>query len=96
LTTARRATERHDPRPALGELTATEATWISPPSGSLQVQCVVTRHNERRLEELVADLVDSRVDGMTFSFYGLLANPLRSPSAATQVSRNCGDEAERC
>jgi organic radical activating enzyme len=38
-------------------------------SSTLQVQCVVTRQNEHRLEELVADLVDSRVDGMTFSFY---------------------------
>lgn len=38
-------------------------------ASTIQVQCVVTRRNQGRLEELVRDLVDSRVDGMTFSFY---------------------------
>jgi hypothetical protein len=38
-------------------------------SSTLQVQCVITRRNQLRLEELVTDLLDSRVDGMTFSFY---------------------------
>lgn len=38
-------------------------------SSTLQVQCVVTRQSQHRLEELVVDLLDSRVDGMTFSFY---------------------------
>jgi MoaA/NifB/PqqE/SkfB family radical SAM enzyme len=35
----------------------------------VQVQCVVTRRNERRLEELVATLEGTRVGWMTFSFY---------------------------
>lgn len=38
-------------------------------ASTIQVQCVVTKSNQHRLEELVVDLLDSRVDGMTFSFY---------------------------
>ncbi len=36
---------------------------------TIQVQCVVTKANQHRLHELVEDLIDSRADGMTFSFY---------------------------
>ncbi len=36
---------------------------------TIQVQCVVTKANQHRVHELVEDLADSRVDGMTFSFY---------------------------
>lgn len=35
----------------------------------VQVQCVVTRRNERRIAELVAGLRDTRVGWLTFSFY---------------------------
>lgn len=35
----------------------------------VQVQCVVTRRNQHRLEELVGALYESRVGWMTFSFY---------------------------
>ncbi len=38
-------------------------------STPVQVQCVVTRRNEHRLEELVQALVGTRVGWMTFSFY---------------------------
>jgi MoaA/NifB/PqqE/SkfB family radical SAM enzyme len=38
-------------------------------SSTLQAQCVVTKQNQHRLEELVSDLAPSRVDGMTFSFF---------------------------
>jgi MoaA/NifB/PqqE/SkfB family radical SAM enzyme len=38
-------------------------------SSPVQVQCVVTRHNQDRLEELVAALQPTRVGWMTFSFY---------------------------
>jgi uncharacterized Fe-S cluster-containing radical SAM superfamily protein len=40
-------------------------TFASP----VQVQCVVTRRNERRLEELVLALRETRVGWVTFSFY---------------------------
>lgn len=35
----------------------------------VQVQCVVTRRNEHRLEELVTALRDTRVNWLTFSWY---------------------------
>jgi sulfatase maturation enzyme AslB (radical SAM superfamily) len=38
-------------------------------SSPVQVQCVVTRHNQDRLGELVAALQSTRVGWMTFSFY---------------------------
>lgn len=38
-------------------------------SSTIQVQCVITRENQHRLEELVRDCRSWRVDGMTFSFY---------------------------
>jgi MoaA/NifB/PqqE/SkfB family radical SAM enzyme len=38
-------------------------------SSTIQVQCVITKQNQRHLEELVTDILRSRVDGMTFSFY---------------------------
>jgi MoaA/NifB/PqqE/SkfB family radical SAM enzyme len=52
-------------RRVLGGLARLPATFSSP----VQVQCVVTRHNEHRLEELVAALRGTRVGWMTFSFY---------------------------
>lgn len=36
---------------------------------TVQVQCAVNRENEDHLEELVEQIIDTRVDGMTFSFY---------------------------
>ncbi|MCC6641764.1 MAG: radical SAM protein [Deltaproteobacteria bacterium] len=38
-------------------------------SSPVQAQCVVTRRNEKRLEELVCALRQTRVGWMTFSFY---------------------------
>lgn len=38
-------------------------------SSPVQAQCVVTRRNEKRLEELVRALRETRVGWMTFSFY---------------------------
>ncbi len=38
-------------------------------SSPVQAQCVVTRRNEKRLEELVEALRETRVGWMTFSFY---------------------------
>ncbi len=38
-------------------------------SSTVQVQCVTTRQNQDRLEELLLDLIDTRVDGIAFSFY---------------------------
>jgi len=38
-------------------------------SSPVQVQCVVTKRNEKRLEELVEALREARVGWMTFSFY---------------------------
>lgn len=36
---------------------------------TLQLQCVVTKENQDRLEELVLDFVDSQADGLVFSFH---------------------------
>ncbi len=36
---------------------------------TVQVQCVVTRENEAYLEELLKTLIDTRVEGLTYSFY---------------------------
>jgi hypothetical protein len=38
-------------------------------ASTIQVQCVVTKQNQSRLEELVTDMLGSRADGMTFSFF---------------------------
>ncbi len=38
-------------------------------SSPVQAQCVVTKRNEKRLEELVGALRETRVGWMTFSFY---------------------------
>ena len=38
-------------------------------SSPVQVQCVVTKRNEKRLEELIEALREARVGWMTFSFY---------------------------
>jgi len=35
---------------------------------TVQVQCVVTKTNQHRLHELVEDFIDTKADGMTFSF----------------------------
>ena len=56
-------------------------------SSTIQVQCVVTRQNQRRLEELVLDIVASRADGMTFSFY--------CPNKGEVSSLGWGDATER-
>lgn len=36
---------------------------------TVQVQCVATRHNYHRLDELVESLLDTKIDGMAFSFH---------------------------
>jgi MoaA/NifB/PqqE/SkfB family radical SAM enzyme len=36
---------------------------------TVQVQCVVTKQNQSRLEELVLDFLETPVDGMAFSFH---------------------------
>jgi MoaA/NifB/PqqE/SkfB family radical SAM enzyme len=36
---------------------------------TVQVQCVVSRENENRLEELLQLLIDTKVDGLVYSFY---------------------------
>jgi MoaA/NifB/PqqE/SkfB family radical SAM enzyme len=36
---------------------------------TVQVQCVVTRENEHRLEELLHTIIDTRVDGLVYTFY---------------------------
>lgn len=38
-------------------------------SPTVQIQCVVTRQNHPRLEELVRDFVDTPVDGIAFTFH---------------------------
>ncbi len=36
---------------------------------TVQIQCVVTKQNQHRLEELVADFIDTPVNGIAFTFY---------------------------
>lgn len=36
---------------------------------TIQVQCVVTKENENLLEELLKQIIDTRVDGLVYSFY---------------------------
>jgi len=36
---------------------------------TVQIQCVVTKQNQHRLEELVVDFLDTPVDGIAFSFH---------------------------
>jgi len=36
---------------------------------TIQVQCVVNRENEEHLEELLRTVIDTRVDGLVYSFY---------------------------
>ncbi len=36
---------------------------------TVQIQCVVTKQNQHRLEELIRDYIDTPVDGMAFSFH---------------------------
>jgi len=48
-------------------------------SSSYQVQCVVTKTNQSRLEELVLQLVDSPVQWMTFSFLVPSAGDVDNP-----------------
>ena len=52
-------------RRVLHNLARLPADFASP----VQVQCVVTRRNQQRLEELVEALRETRVGWMTFSFY---------------------------
>jgi len=54
-------------------------------ASTVQVQCVVTRQNQHRLEELARDFCDTPVDGMTFSFYCPAAGE-RSPLAWTDAA----------
>ncbi len=62
----------HDALRGSGVYAKARATIAAVPeafSSTVQVQCVVTRHNQHRLEELVQDLLEQKVDGMTFSFF---------------------------
>jgi MoaA/NifB/PqqE/SkfB family radical SAM enzyme len=52
-------------RRVMGNLSKLRGELESP----VQVQCTVTRRNQRRLEELVRALRETRVGWMTFSFY---------------------------
>ena len=52
-------------RRVIGNLARIPASFSSP----VQVQCVVTRRNQHRLEELVEALRETRAGWMTFSFY---------------------------
>lgn len=36
---------------------------------TIQVQCVVSRENENHLEELLRAIIDTRVDGLVYTFY---------------------------
>lgn len=38
-------------------------------AATVQIQCVVTKLNQDRLEELVTDFIDSKVDGLAFTFH---------------------------
>jgi MoaA/NifB/PqqE/SkfB family radical SAM enzyme len=62
----------HDALRGTGVYAKARATLAAVPEGfssTVQVQCVVTRHNQHRLEELVQELLGQKVDGMTFSFF---------------------------
>ncbi len=62
----------HDELRGEGNYAKTRATIDALPRGlssTVQVQCVVTAQNQHRLEELLTDVIDTPVDGMTFSFY---------------------------
>ncbi len=62
----------HDSLRGSGVYAKAMATLVAVPEGfssTVQAQCVVTRQNQHRLEELVQCLLDQRVDGMTFSFF---------------------------
>lgn len=54
---------------------------------AVQAQCVVTRRNEKRLEELVVALRATRVGWMTFSFYVPRAGDLGPDAWATNEER---------
>lgn len=56
-------------------------------STPVQVQCVVTRRNQRRLEELVRALQGTRVGWMTFSFYVPRAVDAGEDAWATNADR---------
>ena len=53
----------------------------------VQAQCVVTRRNEKRLEELVLALRETRVGWMTFSFYVPRAGDMGRDAWATNDER---------
>jgi MoaA/NifB/PqqE/SkfB family radical SAM enzyme len=56
-------------------------------STPVQVQCVVTKRNQDRLEELVAALRGTRVRWMTFSFYVPRAGDTNSDAWASNEER---------
>ncbi len=61
---------------------------IGPDFGStVQVQCVVTRRNQDRLEELVETLRASPVGWMTFSFYVPMSNDVSGNAWETNEER---------
>jgi MoaA/NifB/PqqE/SkfB family radical SAM enzyme len=63
-------------------------TRLPPGFGSpVQVQCVVTRRNERRLEELVEAVGATRAGWMTFSFYVPRAGDAGPDAWATNAER---------
>lgn len=70
-------------RKVLRNLSRLPADFGSP----VQVQCVVTRRNEHRLEELVGALRSTRVGWMTFSFYVPRANDTSGDAWATNGER---------
>lgn len=56
-------------------------------SSAVQVQCVVTKRNQRRLEELVAGVRATRAGWMTFSFYVPRAGEASDDAWATNEER---------
>jgi MoaA/NifB/PqqE/SkfB family radical SAM enzyme len=61
----------NDPVRGDGVYAKVRKTLLAIPEGfapTVQVQCVVTKKNQHRLEELVVDYLDTPVNGMAFSF----------------------------
>ncbi|MBK8998247.1 MAG: radical SAM protein [Myxococcales bacterium] len=62
----------NDPVRGQGVYARVKKTLASVPDDfapTVQIQCVVTKQNQHRLEELVLDFIDSQADGMTFTFH---------------------------
>ncbi len=70
-------------RKVLRNLSRLPADFASP----VQVQCVVTKRNQHRLEELVGALRSTRVCWMTFSFYVPRADDTSGDAWATNAER---------